>query len=98
MFLLHLIGAIILGAESCRDGHHDCRAAVAEDVEVAVQEAFVVDDADHDEVQVDALDAHPGEHGQEEVVQQASDNRAEELQRQRRNREEAFVLLSFRFR
>lgn len=83
IFLLHLIGAIILEAERRRDGHHDRRAAVAEDVEVAVKEAFVVDDADHDEVQVDALDAHPGERRQEEVVQQPGDDRAEELRRKR---------------
>lgn len=63
-----------------------------------MQEAFVVDDADHDEVQVDALDAHPGEHGQEEVVQQAGDNRAEELRRRRKNGEKTFLLLSCRFR
>lgn len=43
---LHFIGAVILGAERRRDGHHHRRASVAEDVEIAVQEAFVVDDAD----------------------------------------------------
>lgn len=47
IFLLHFISAVILGAEGCRDGHHHCRASVAEDVEVTVQEAFVVDDANH---------------------------------------------------
>lgn len=44
---LHFIGAVILGAERRRDGHHHRRASVAEDVEIAVQEAFVVDDADY---------------------------------------------------
>lgn len=44
---LHFVGAVILGAERRRDGHHHRRASVAEDVEIAVQEAFVVDDADY---------------------------------------------------
>lgn len=77
--LSHFVSAVVLEAESGRDGHDHGRAPVAEDVEVAVQEAFVVDDADHDQVQMDALDAHPGEGRQEEVVQQPCNNRAEEL-------------------
>lgn len=76
---LHFIGAIILIAERCRDGHHHCRAPVAEDVKVAVQEAFVVDDANHYQVQMDALDTHPGEGREEEIVQQPCDNGAEKL-------------------
>ena len=77
---VHFIGAVVLGAERGGDGHHHGGAAVAEEVEVAVQEALVVDDPHHDEVQVDALDAHPGERRQEEVVEQPGDHRAEELE------------------
>lgn len=85
---LHFIGAIILGAQCCRDGHHHSRAPVAEDVKVAVQEAFVVDDANHDQVQMDALDAHPGKGCEEEIVQQPCNNRAEKLPRDRQKNEE----------
>lgn len=46
---------------------------------------------------MDALDAHPGEHGQEEVVQKAGDDRAEELRRKWKNEEKTFLLLSFCF-
>lgn len=42
-----LISAIILGAECCWDGHHHRRASVAKDIKVTVQEAFVVDYANH---------------------------------------------------
>lgn len=56
-----------------------------------MKEAFVVDDADHDEVQVDALDAHPGERRQEEVVQQPGDDGAEELWRRREEERDLFL-------
>ena len=47
VFVLHFISAIVLGAQCCWDGHHHRRASVAEDVKITMQEAFVVDDANH---------------------------------------------------
>lgn len=46
-FHLHFVSAVILGAERRRDGNDHRRAPVAKDVEVTVQEAFVVDDANN---------------------------------------------------
>lgn len=84
LFFLHFISAVVLGAERCGNGHHHRRASVAKHVEIAVQEAFVVDDADDNEVQMDALDAHPCKGSQEEIVQQPRNDRAEELERNTR--------------
>lgn len=78
-FFLRFISAVVLGAKRCWDGHHHRRASVAKHVEIAVQKAFVVDDADDYQIQMDALDAHPGKRSQEEIVQQPSNYRTEEL-------------------
>lgn len=71
---LRRICTIVFVAKSYRDYDNHCWTAIAKYVKIAVQEAFVVDDAHNNQVEVYALDAHPCESSQKEIMQQPSNN------------------------
>lgn len=79
-----LLGAVAVGARGGGGGHHDGREAVAHGVDVSALEAGgaeVVEDAQvpDGEEEVQTLQEHPGEGGEEEVVEAAGDDLAQQL-------------------
>lgn len=74
-----LLGAVAAVVDSSRDAHHQRREAVAAQVVVLGAGVLALKHFHQQQIEVHTLQAQPGEGGQEEVVQQASEDGAGDL-------------------
>ena len=74
-----LLGAIAAVVDGCRDAYHQGWEAIATQVVVLSAGVLALKHFDQQQVEVHTLQAQPGEGSQEEVVQQASEDRAGNL-------------------
>lgn len=70
---------IALVVDSCGDADHNGREEVTRDVVVLLSGVFALKDLHQHEVQLNPLETHPGERGQEEEVEDPSDDGAPNL-------------------
>lgn len=73
------LGPIALVVDSCGDADHNGREEVTRHVVVLLSGVFALKDLHQHEVQLNPLETHPGERGQEEEVEDPSDDGAPNL-------------------
>lgn len=76
---LHPVRAVAAVVHGGRNSHNQCRDAVAHHVEVAAARVLTLEHLHQHDVELHALQEHPGERRQEEEVQQGGEDGAGDL-------------------